>query len=197
MKNFIHLLLVFSFIGFSGLTASAQTQDRRMIFDKLCVESAADSADEDSNCLVKLVDVRIGNQQITSGKPFVADENWMKNLKVRIRNVSGKPFVSVGVSFGLLEGLYEELAPSASWGWKFGFYRGKASNPYDENRKISDVVVLKPNEEIELTFDDLPELQKSGLIEVAGKISQIVFIYATVEHKDGKQDRLFIRKKQK
>ncbi len=192
--------MAIALVGFSVVTAYAQTQDRRMIFDRLCDEPAAQSDDDDSDCLVELVDVHIGSQKITSGKPFVADENWMKNLKVRIRNVSGKSFVFVGVSFGLIEGMYEQLAPSASWGWAFGFSRGKASNPYDENRKISDVVVLKPNKEIELTFDDLPELyKKSSLMQVVGKQSQIVFITATVEFKDGKQEdsELFVKKKQK
>jgi hypothetical protein len=200
MKNFIRLFLTVAFVGFVVAPAFAQTQDRIMIFDRLCDEPAAESEDEDSDCLVELIDIQIDGKKITSGKPFIADENWMKNLKVRIRNVSGKPFVAVGLSFGLIEGLYEELAPSASWSWAFGFHRGKSSNPYDENRKISNVVILKPNKEIELTFDDLPELyKKSSLMQVVGKQSQIVFISATVEFKDGKQEdsELFIKKKQK
>ena len=194
------MFLVIAFVGVIAAPVHAQTQERRMIFDRLCDEPAAESEDEDNDCLVELIDIQINDQKVTSGKPFVADENWMKNLKVRVRNVSRKPFVFVGIGFGLIEGLYEELAPSASWQWGFGFYRGKPSNPYDENRKISDVVVLKPNKEIELTFNDLPELyKKSGLMDVAGKMSQIVFISAQVEFKDGKQEdsELFIRKKQK
>ncbi len=171
-----------------------------MTFDRLCDEPAAEDDDEDSRCLVELIDITINGKKITSGKPFVADENWMKELKIRIRNISGKPFIAVGVSFGLIEGLYEKLAPSASWAWGFGFNRGKFSNPYDENRKISEIVVLKPKEEMQLTFDDLPDLyENSRLMQVAGKQSQIVFISATVEFKDGKQkdSDLFIKKKQK
>lgn len=197
MSYFIHLLLAICLTSLSVTIASAQTQDRRLIFDRLCNDPAVESKDEDSDCLVELIDIQIGSQKITSGKPFVADENWIKNLKVRIRNISGKPFVFVGVSFGLIEGMYENLAPSASWGWAFGFYRGKASTPYGENRKVSKVVVLAPNKELELTFDNLPKPnKKSRLLEVSGKMRQIVFITARVEFKGGKHkdSYLFIRK---
>ena len=198
MKNFIYLFLIAAFVAFIAPPAFAQTQDRRMIFDWYdCDEPAAESDDEDSRCLVELVDVQVAGQKITSGKPFVADGNWLKNLKVRVKNVSGKPFVFVGISFGLIEGLYEELAPSASWSWGFGLVRGKASNPNDKKRKISKIVVLKPNEETELTFADLPkEPAQSRLLEVIAKTSQIVFRPAAVEFEDGtqKDSRLFIRK---
>lgn len=199
MKSFIFLFPIIVFVGLFSATVFAQTQDRRMIFDEYeCREPAAESKDEDSNCLVELVNVQIDGQKITSGKMFVADENWLKNLKVKVKNVSGKPFVFVGVSFGLIEGLYEELAPSASWGWEFGFYRGYASNPNDKKRKISKKVILKPNEEIELTFDDIPDFHKSsGLLRVVGRMSQIVLKTAFVEFEDGKQDDSFIFFKRK
>ncbi|MBK8812705.1 MAG: hypothetical protein IPN69_18510 [Acidobacteria bacterium] len=181
MKNVVYLYLIVAFAAFIPAPALAQTQDRRMVFDRYdCNEPATESEDKDSSCLVELVDVHVGGQKITSGKPFVADENWLKNLKVKVKNVSGKPFVFVQVSFGLIEGLYEELAPSASWGWGFGLSHGKASNSNDKKRKISKVIVLKPNEEIELTFADLADVyKKSSFMQVVGKMSQIVVRTAT------------------
>jgi hypothetical protein len=202
MKSLIYWFSLIAFFGFIAAPVFAQTQDRRMIFDRHdCDEPASESGDEDSNCLVELVDVQIAGQKIISGKTFIADENWLKNLKVKIKNVSGKPFVFVGVDFGLIEGLYEELAPSASWGWAFSLHRGEASSSNDKKRRISKLVVLKPNEEMELNFDDLSDFNKksSQLMQVIGKTSQIVFITASVEFNDGEQkdSHLFIRKNQK
>lgn len=196
MKNFIYIFLAVAFICFIDASAFAQTQDRRMIFDRYdCGETAAD---EDEPCLVELIDVQIAGQTITSGKPFVADENWLKNLKVKIKNVSGKPFVFVGVSFGLMEGLYEELAPGASWGWGFGLSRGKISNPDDEKKKISKEIVLKPDEEMELNYSDLADFyKKSRLMQVVGKMSQIVLRTATVEFEDGRQENGFLLNREK
>lgn len=194
MRNFIHLLFVIALVGFSfANTSSAQTQDRIMIFENTCDKPAAESDDEDNRCLVELVDVRIGDQKITSEKSFVADENWMKNLKVRIKNVSGKPFVFASVDFGLIEGLYEKPAPTASWSSGFIFSRGKESDPFNGNIKISDEVVLEPNKEIELTFDDLPSFYRDlTTLETLGKMSQIVLTTAAVEFKDGKQKDSFL-----
>lgn len=197
MKKFIYPFLIAAFVWLIAAPVSAQTQDRRMIFDRYdCDEPAAESGDEDSSCLVELIDVYVADQKIVSDKPFAADENWLKNLKVKIKNVSGKPFVFVGVSFGLIEGLYEELAPSASWAWGFGFNRGKESNPRAKKRKISKTVVLKPNEETELTFADLADSYESRVFMQAVKNwNQIVLRTATVEFKDGRQEdsRIFIK----
>lgn len=197
MKKFIYLFLIAAFIWLIAVPVSAQTQDRRIILDRYdCDEPAAESGDEDSNCLVELIGVYVADQKIVSGKVFTADENWLKNLKVKIKNVSGKPFVFVGVSFGLIEGLYEELAPSASWAWGFGLYRGKQSNPRAKKKKISKTVVLKPNEETELTFADLPNsYTNSRFMQVVKEWNKIVLITATVEFKDGRQEdsHIFIK----
>lgn len=192
MKRFICLLSGIVFVGLFSAPVFAQMQDRRMIFDRYeCNEPATESKDEDSKCLIELVNVEIAGQKIASDKTFVADAGWLKNLKVRVKNVSGKPLVFVGVSFGMIEGLYEELAPSASWGWGFGLYRGQASNPNDAERKTSKHIILKPNKEIELTFADLRD-PDARLLEAAGRMSQIVLRTAIVVFEDGKQVDSFL-----
>jgi hypothetical protein len=189
MKSFIYLFLVVGFVEFVTAPVLAQTQDRRMIFDsRECYETAAERKEEDSECLVELVDVHIAGQKITSGKMFVADATWLENLKVKVKNVSGKSIVYVSVTFELIEGLYES-PPMGSFRPIFFFDRGNVSDPKDEKREISKNVVLKPNEEIELNFTDLPDFGKSALMQRVGKIGQIVMSDAVVEFEDGKQVR--------
>ena len=196
--SFRYLSLITAFVAFISAPAFAQTMERRMVLDRHdCDEPASKSEDEDSNCLVELISVQIAGTKIVSGKPFISDENWLSNLKVRLRNVSGRPFFFVGVSFGLIEGLYEELSPGASWGWGFGLFRGTPSDKNSEKRKFSKTVVLRPNEEIELTFSDLPtSYSQSPLMQVVGRMSQIVLITSTIEFGDGSQtdSRFFMRK---
>ncbi len=192
MKNIVFPILI---VLLFATLAFTQTQDRRIVFDRAnCDDPAAESKDKDSDCFVELISVHIGNQTITSGKPISADENWLKELRVRVRNVSGRSFVAFGVAFGVIEGLYQELGPYESWGWGFALYRGKFSNPDDKKRKISKVVVLKPNEETELNFANYDPL--FPVADLSRKMRQIVLRYAFVEFRNGKQrdSDIFIKK---
>ncbi len=192
----LKILLTILFLSFSVI---AQTKERRIVFNEYtCNQPRSESKDDDSNCLVELKEIFIGSEKIVSGKTFTADENWLKNLKIKIKNVSGKPFIAVAVSFGLIEGLNEKLAPSASWGWVFSLFRGKFSDPNDKKRKISKVVVLKQNEETELTFSDFPSsgvynVYRSAKFEqVIRNWQQIVMKTAFVELKNGTQKDSFL-----
>ncbi len=188
MKSFIYLFLVVVFVGFVIAPVLAQTQDRRVIFDSCeCYETAAERKKKDSECLVELVDVHIAGQKITSRKIFVADETWLENLKVKVKNVSGKPFAYISVDFELIEGLDTSLLHDGSFRPLAIFDRGSLSNPKYKKRKISKNIVLKPNEEIELNFTDLQDFGKPSVMMVVGKTSQIVIRRTFVEFEDGKQ----------
>lgn len=197
MNTFTRLLLTFLFALLFASSVLAQTQDRVIFYDGLCEESSDDSEDEANKCLLELIDIQVAGKPVVSGKQFVADENWLKNLKIRVKNISGKPFVYVAVGFGLIEGLHEELAPSASWKYGFVFSSGKPSNQITKT-KVSRKIVLKPNEEIELTYSNLPELYKQVLGKASeGTFSKSVFVSATVEFRNGEQkdSRLPVRNK--
>ena len=178
MRNLTFLICVL----LCTLNICGQKKERILIYDRLCSNPASASRDKDSDCLVELVDLRIGDDKIISGKPFTADENWLKDLRVKVRNVSGKPFVFIQVAFGLMAGLNDELGPSESWAWGFGFFRGKYSDPLS-GVKPSKEIVLKPNEVIELSFVD----SDASTNEMLNKHSfqKAVFRLADIQFKNG------------
>lgn len=52
---------------------------------------------------LEIVDVAVGGKSITLGESFATDDEWLKNLTVRIKNVSNLTFSTVQMNFFLPE----------------------------------------------------------------------------------------------
>lgn len=52
---------------------------------------------------LEIVDIAVGGKSITLGESFAADDEWLKNLTVRIKNVSNLTFSTVQMNFLLPE----------------------------------------------------------------------------------------------
>ena len=50
--------------------------------------------------LVQIESVVVG-KPVTIGEAFAADDDWLKNLVIRVRNVTGKPIASIQITLGL------------------------------------------------------------------------------------------------
>lgn len=149
---------------------------------------------EDYNHLLEIIDVQVAGNPVAFDKTFFADENWLKNLKFRVKNVSGKPMMYVALGFGLFEGINQELKPYASYQYGFVFSYGK---PSDSKDKVTGKVFLKPNEEVELSYDSLSELERKVLGKAGeGIFCKAEFMIARVQFKDGtfEDSDLVIRK---
>ena len=182
----IRSILILVFVMILSLSATAQTQKRVInVFDE----------NKDSEQLLELIDIKIDSKSIVVGKQFKADENWLKDLKIRVKNISGKPLVCFGLSFGLIEGIKQELEPYASYRYGFTFSYGK---PIKEQFNVSEKVLLQPNEETVLTYDSLDNLYR----EVLGKVGEGTFhkaklmsISVQFENGEWKDTGLLIRKR--
>lgn len=181
----LFLALIFSLLFMSS--AHAQMQDRVM-FSCEGGNKSCEKVDDDKNskCYLELVDIQIAGQSVVFGKQFSADEKWLKNLKIQVKNVSSKSFVYVNLAFILIEGLHEE--PVLPWKHFFVFSKGVASDRTAKTR-VSDKVILKPSQEIELNYDGFPQLYKEWLGKAGeGTFKKSAFTIATVESENGEQE---------
>ena len=95
----------------------AQTKKRLIPFP----DWSLDNRDEKPS--LELVEIRIAGKAIALDEPFKANQNWLKSMTLRIRNIGTKPIVAFGVGGGLLSGIAEELPAGASfqygvsWNW--------------------------------------------------------------------------------
>jgi hypothetical protein len=94
---------------------------------------------------VEIIDVKVGDASITVGHPFLAGDDWLRGLRFRMKNVSGRPIIGARLSFGLPE----TLADKRSLGFSLEYGRGESTGiPSDEQK------VVMPNDEFELKFND-------------------------------------------
>ena len=99
--------------------SAADAQDERRI-----IRADRPDSSEDSSPILQVLGLKIRERSVAINEIFVADENWLKDLKVTVRNVSDKDLRCVGVWLGVLDGLNAKLGPGASWGWKINYTNG-------------------------------------------------------------------------
>jgi len=113
--------ILVSFLVIVISSAAAAQGERRII-------RADRPGNGDDSGVLQLLGLKIGERSIALNEIFVADENWLKELKITVRNVSGKDLRCVGISLGVLDGLDTKLGPRESWGWKMNYTNGQCSN---------------------------------------------------------------------
>jgi hypothetical protein len=57
---------------------------------------------------VEVVGFNLAGVPISVGEPFRADEDWLKNLRARLKNISEKPISQVRIIFSLPEARFQE-----------------------------------------------------------------------------------------
>jgi hypothetical protein len=100
---------------------------------------------EDALPILEVQSLKIGGRAVSLNEAFIGDENWLKDLKITVKNVSEKDLRCVGVWMGVLEGLDTKLEPYASWGWKINYTNGQCGNSKASNS------VLRKGESVDLT----------------------------------------------
>ncbi len=169
-----NLLLVLAFLYFSSLAVFAQSESRIIKMDK--------PEEGEDRIYFEITSFKVDGYETFFNESFTANENWLKNLKVKVKNISSKPVTCVGIAFGLLEGINEALGPQMSWGDKLGFYYGNCSkNKHDKEQKI-----IKAGEEIELGYKDIDASDKTYFEKIGiGKFHKAELIYGVVKFKSG------------
>jgi hypothetical protein len=144
---------------FCGLTlVSAQTQNRVVQWSKSPIGSNKGETAAGALHLSKQIDaveiqsVTVGGKSITIGEPFGADDDWLRAIVVRVKNLSNERFAAIQITLRL---------PQIRASPDIQYCYGCAQNEKEKG--------VKPGEEVELKIlgDALYDWVKSRIAEQA------------------------------
>jgi hypothetical protein len=126
---------------------------------------------------LEVISILVSEKPIILGQPFVAGDDWMKDFKVRVRNVSGHSIIHVRLHFSLPEAKNGEAITGFS---------------LDYGRRVGDIEESKQKlvlagEEFELTHSEAEyERDRQWIAEWSGvtSISHVKFGRAVVRFED-------------
>jgi hypothetical protein len=121
--------------------APGQSQDR--------VVEVYEEADAPETIALQIVEIKAGGNTVTLGQPFASDDDWLKSLSVRIKNVSDKTIDVLPVTFAL-----SELNPGKRGDVVMTILRGLYGNGYEIREASDERKPILPGEEIDLTFTE-------------------------------------------
>jgi hypothetical protein len=106
--------------------------------------SILDAWNEQKTSPVKLVSVELYNQKIVSDKSFQASDDWIRDLKFTVQNVSDKSIkeITLRIEFSLNDQLY---AYPISIGRPYFHVQSPIAN--------TDELLLKPNQSVQFSFN--------------------------------------------
>ena len=146
----------------------------------------ASSIDEDDEIPLELVEIKVAGRPVILGQAFDADESWLKNMTLLVKNVGSKPIIAFEVGGGLLAAVDEELPRYASFRYGIGWTWGKGFAPEKEKAKGA---VLKPGQIVELSYVNVNEEYRQMLAK-EGTFSKLKFMAPGVQYQDGTVDLL-------
>lgn len=166
-----------SFLGIiTLLVVSSQQQSLGQLTDRSVPFPEWSATPDDTEVVLELVAIRVANRPIQLGSRFLSDDNWLKEMKLSIKNVSQKNIVSFALGGGLLEGLDQELEPNQSfqygigWGWKAG--------PHTK--------YFRPGEILELDYSNVDDLSTKVLAKLGeGGFRTLKFMAPSIRFKKG------------
>jgi hypothetical protein len=143
----------------------------------------ASSYEEDEEIQLELVEIKVAGKPVTLGQPFDADESWLMNMTLRVKNISDRPIVAFGIGGGLLSGVDEELPPHASFRDGIAWNWGK---PFDRGKGRHTGAVLAPGETVELSYVHESELKRKNLAKEGwGPFRKLKFMAPAIQYVDG------------
>ena len=157
--------------------STAQTKKRLVPFPDWSLDNTDDEAS------LELVEIRIAGKPIALENTFAADDNWLKNMTLRVKNIGTKPIVAFGVGGGLLHGVTEELPMYASFEYGIAWNWGKHFNPDKEKHRGP---VLNVGDTIELSYTNVDALTRRVLAhDGEGAFCKLKFMAPAIQYADG------------
>lgn len=172
--KYLYRILVLAIVPlFLGSVATSQVPPKDTIRDRIIrAEKPEDNAGREDQPALRVIGLAIGGRAIEVNSIFSASNNWLNELRVRVKNVSGKTLHCVGISFGVLAEIETKLQPHESWPWGLGMYKGDCglSTDLGSQKKFR----LRANEETELQYSDTPLMFRSSMDKM-GLLAKAVF----------------------
>lgn len=140
VKLFLLILICLCGTGLSQSGSELKFADRIIRAEKRPVSSD----DDEGFPAIEVVRVYIGRTAIGINKKFSAEDTWLGDLRIEVKNVSRETIKCVGLSLGLLADIDTLLQTHESWPRGVGFYRGQC----DVRKHPNTALDLKPGRTI-------------------------------------------------
>ncbi|MBK8464796.1 MAG: hypothetical protein IPL32_03115 [Chloracidobacterium sp.] len=179
--NKIGIAICFAIVMLGIQVTTAQTKERLIPFPEWSLDYTAHEVS------LELIEIKIDGKSITLDSSFKADENWLKNITFRVKNIGTKPIVYFSMGGGLLNSVSEELPMygplGASFRYGIGWTWGKSFKP---SKKQYNGPVLKVGEIVELSYTHVDALTRRVLAkEGEGAFCKLKFMTPGLQYADG------------
>jgi hypothetical protein len=182
-QRFAEFLACFLFSLAPVMPASGQAQDRVVEWPPYPVgrinSAGAGIVLSPVTAALEIVEVRVADRPIAIGQSFIADDDWVRSLTFRMKNISGQPII--GARLGL--GLPETKTADNSLGFSLEYGKGLSTGiPSDEQK------VIGPDEEFELKFSESQYQRHKKFVSERSKRSSFSKVWVgitTVKFADG------------
>lgn len=148
MKELFTSTIALALVVFGGAIAAAQS-NRTLLWPPLPVgriTSAGDGVKLSSvNEAVQISDITVAGKSVIPGEAFNADDDWLRTLTLRLKNVSDQTIVAVRVGFGLPE----TRAEDRQVGFSLEYGKMGLGGIVPDGQAM-----VRPDEEFELRFTD-------------------------------------------
>ena len=127
-----------------------------------------------------IVGILVDGKPVTLRQPFVAGDEWMRDLKVRVKNISGKPIIRATLGFSLPE--TKDRYANGVLAIDFRYGTAASGRAGEEEPKM-----VMPGEEFELTRTrQLYEIHQKFIVEQSGltRISRLTIATASARFDD-------------
>lgn len=145
------LLLLLAVVTGSGLDLQAQKRDRLITSVRSGMVESLRQSDGSRTftklSVVEVVGFSLGGMALTPDQVFQADDDWLTNLRVTVRNISGKPISHLRMTFALPEAKFIQDGRNYSMGLSLEHKAGATANKGGAEMKI-----IQPGDEVELVY---------------------------------------------
>ena len=132
---------------------------------------------------VEIVDFKVAGVPIVPGRSFNAGEDWLKDLSVRVKNISDRQIASIMMMISFPETRYKQAGMDYFHGYRLEYREGRHTRVGGDKGKP-----LMPGAEVELAADEVQyKVDRRRVVEKAGltSLSRATIVSVRVDFVDG------------
>ncbi len=136
--------------------------------------------------VLELLSIEVRGFPVSLSQRFTADDGWLQQMTIQVRNISGKPIRCFNFGGGLIERLDEVSQPGESFKQGITWAYGRCK---EDNSKAQSSRSLQPNAIVELTYHDVAAWVKLRRAQEKGRYAKLAIGPPYVEFTDGSEAR--------
>ena len=147
----IRWLLLVGVVTGSGLDLQAQKRDRLITTIRSGMRESIRQPDGSLTftnlSTVEVIGFSLGGVTVNPGQVFQADDDWLTNLRVKVKNISGKSISHLRMNLALPEAKFTQDGRNYSMGLSLDYKAGARAN-----NEGAEMKVILPGDEVELVY---------------------------------------------